>query len=349
MIMKDTGFAVALLNWHRTHNTRQMPWKGEKDPYKVWLSEIILQQTRVDQGLEYYNRFVQQYPTITALASAPHEEVFKLWEGLGYYSRCRNLIHTARLIVDNFNGIFPSTYHDILLLKGVGRYTAAAISSFAFDLPYAVVDGNVQRILSRYFGINTPVDTTEGRRLYDQLAQSLLIEEFAAEHNQAIMDLGAMVCKPQLPICEECPLKANCEAYIHGMTRQLPVKEKKLARKQRWLNYFVIENPQGLFIRKRTDNDIWQNLHEFVLIESSAELEDPGQILESLIGEDFSIKRNNIGFRQLLTHQVIHGRFFHVYTDKEISIEGYQTVHRATISSMAFPRIINRFLESELA
>jgi A/G-specific adenine glycosylase len=200
-------FAAALLHWHSKDNTRDMPWKGEKDPYKIWLSEIILQQTRVEQGLSYYRRFVDAFPTISALATANETKVFKLWEGLGYYSRCKNLIATAKKINNEFGAVFPDQYQDILQLKGVGPYTAAAIASFAFDLPHAVLDGNVFRVLARYFGVAIPIDSTRGRHYFTQLANQLLDKRRPGIYNQALMDFGALVCKPQSPLCRQCPLK----------------------------------------------------------------------------------------------------------------------------------------------
>jgi len=197
-------FAELLIKWNKKENKRVMPWKGEKDPYKIWLSEIILQQTRVEQGLEYYNRFVKVFPEINKLAKAPDKKIFKLWEGLGYYTRCRNLITTARFIVKEKKGVFPQTYEEIISLKGVGPYTAAAISSFAFNLPHAVVDGNVYRVLSRVFGIKKPVDSTEGKKYFNGLANELLSKEQPGIYNQAIMDFGAIICKPSSPLCTAC-------------------------------------------------------------------------------------------------------------------------------------------------
>ena len=210
-------FTQQLLQWNQTANHRAMPWKGEKDPYKIWLSEIILQQTRVDQGWAYYEKFIFAYPTIQDLAKAKDEKVFKLWEGLGYYNRCRNLLHTARQITNHSKGIFPNTYDALLALKGIGPYTAAAIASFAFNLPYAVVDGNVFRVIARYEGIDVPTDTTAGKRLFETRAAALLDKKRAGLYNQAIMDFGATVCKPFAPNCNNCPLQKTCVA--HGLWR----------------------------------------------------------------------------------------------------------------------------------
>ena len=227
-----------------------MPWKGEKDPYKIWLSEIILQQTRVEQGLSYYLRFIEKFPTVDDLANADDNTIFKMWEGLGYYSRCRNLIATARHISNELGGYFPKTYDEILLLKGVGAYTASAIASFAYDLPYAVVDGNVNRVIARFFGLHIPVDSSAGKKLLTAQANALLDKKAPALYNQAIMDFGATVCKPRLPLCSTCFLSRYCKAYNEDMVALLPVKEKKLIRKSRWFYYFLIEKDGRFAVSK---------------------------------------------------------------------------------------------------
>ncbi|HET7896864.1 MAG TPA: A/G-specific adenine glycosylase, partial [Flavisolibacter sp.] len=236
---KAQQFGAELLRWNRYENNRQMPWKGEQDPYKIWLSEVMLQQTRVEQGLKYYQNFIEAFPDVHALAAAPDEKVFKLWEGLGYYSRCRNLIQTARLISSERKGEFPRTYEGVLALKGVGSYTAAAIVSFAYNLPFAVLDGNVFRVLSRIFDKETPIDSTTGKKEFAALAQAVLPTKRAGEYNQAIMDFGATICKP-VPQCSACFFNEKCLSYLSGRQQLLPVKEKKLTLKKRWLNYFII-------------------------------------------------------------------------------------------------------------
>ncbi len=243
-------FTKKLLQWNELLNTRAMPWKGEKDPYRIWLSEIILQQTRVDQGLAYYNKFITVFPSIRQLAAAPDQEVFKLWEGLGYYSRCKNLIATARFISSELNGRFPDRYEELRALKGIGPYTAAAIASFAYNLPHAVVDGNVLRVLSRYFGLDTPIDTTDGKKTYNLLADELLDRKHPALYNQAIMDFGAVICKTQQPLCNICIQREDCQAYKCNLVKQLPVKEKSLIKKTRWFYYFVVVYKNSLYIRK---------------------------------------------------------------------------------------------------
>src|SRR6185437_15766843 len=240
--MKNKKFFFEfLIKWNRNKNKREMPWKGEKDPYKIWISEIILQQTRVQQGLTYYNRFIEAWPNIKSLAEANEQKVYKLWEGLGYYSRCRNLMASARYINDELGGRFPDTYEDILSLKGIGDYTASAIASFAFNQPYAVVDGNVFRVLARFFRIHAPIDSTEGKKIFRSLANMLLDKSNPAEYNQAIMDFGAIVCKPLLPSCSECPLQKKCVASQKNLVGLLPIKAKGIKTRQRFFNYLVVE------------------------------------------------------------------------------------------------------------
>jgi len=349
--MKPT-FTEKLLEWNNTQNTRSMPWKGEKDPYKIWLSEIILQQTRVEQGLAYYEKFVAAFPTIQQLAKAPEKKVFKLWEGLGYYTRCRNLIATAQKIVKDYKGKFPGTYDEIKELKGIGPYTAAAIASFAFNEPRAVVDGNVQRVIARYFGISTPIDTTSGKKLYQELATAMLDTEQPGAYNQAIMDLGAVICKPQNPLCSICPQQADCEAFKHDLVKQLPVKEKSLKKKERWFYYFIIQYQSKFYIRLRTAKDIWQDLHEFVLYEADAPVESIFQelpFLKQLFGkQSYSVSHISKVYHQQLTHQLIHGQFITVTTVKPLAaLKDYILIDKKQLKQHAFPRIINTFLEEK--
>lgn len=326
-----------------------MPWKFEKDPYKIWLSEIILQQTRVEQGTAYYNRFVKKYPNVNELASAEDIEVFKLWEGLGYYSRCKNLIYTAKYISENYNGIFPKDYNDILKLKGIGPYTAAAISSFAYNKPYAVLDGNVMRILSRFFGISTPIDSNEGKKIFSALAQDLLDKSNSAIYNQAIMDFGATVCKPQLASCTTCLLATKCTAFKTNSVDLYPVKAKKINKKTRWFNYIIISQNDKIYVRKRSGGDIWQNLHEFYLIETTDKNSFEELIRSdpfiSAIGKQFRLIHWSDYFKQQLTHQTIYGCFTLIELKNSIQLSGYEQVSRKSLKSLAFPKLINSFLE----
>ena len=346
---KNAHFTKCLMLWHRRQNRREMPWKGEKDPYRIWLSEIILQQTRVEQGWDYYNRFVNQYPTIVQLANAPDQEVFKLWEGLGYYSRCRNLLATARLVRDQYGGHFPHTYDEILSLKGVGPYTAAAIASFAYNLPFAVTDGNVMRVLARYFGIKTDILSTKGKKQFADLSQSLLPAGRSAEFNQAIMDFGATVCKPALPLCKDCPLSGQCTAYGEGRTAQYPVKAKKAARKKRFMYYIILEYRGKIAVRLREQKDIWRHLNEFVLIELEKK-SIPGAIVRSdafrnLVGADADIVYTSPVITQALTHQQIEGLFIHVKANRSLLPEGYRWISKGSMAELPFPRFINQFIQ----
>ena len=337
------------MKWHREENKRTMPWKGEKDPYKVWLSEIILQQTRVEQGWNYYEKFIRAYPTITELADAKDEAVFKLWEGLGYYSRCKNLLHTARIVDKKYQGKFPSDFDSILNLKGIGNYTASAIASFCFNLPHAVVDGNVLRILSRYFGIDLPVDTTEGKKNFTKLAQECLNETNPAEYNQSIMDFGATVCKP-LPLCNICPLNKTCVAFNQNKIDLLPVKQKSIIKKERWFSYFIFSFNNKKFVRQRIAKDIWQNLHEFYLEETNTNPEWSAGKIKSWLKKSLNINNpTNINIivakKQVLTHQIIQGYFIYVeLTSKpEFKTAAGFWLSDAEINSIAFPQFINQF------
>jgi A/G-specific adenine glycosylase len=329
-----------------------MPWKGESDPYKIWLSEIILQQTRVEQGWAYYELFIRQFPTIDKLAKAREDQVFKLWEGLGYYNRCKNLIHTAKKISLEYKGKFPHTYEEIRNLKGIGPYTAAAICSFAFKLPYAVVDGNVERVLSRYFAINTPVDQAEGKKLYSQIATNLLDKIEPGIYNQAIMDFGAMICKPKNPLCGECLFADDCQAHRLGLTQTLPVKSKKIVKKQRWFNYFIIGEGKDVLVRKRGENDIWANLFEFMLIETknpiSISEENEEQFLKQHFGKkSIDILRSSKEYKQELTHQTVYIKFFHFTNLPVESTVGYKRVNWKDLKDYAFPKPIAAYIRQE--
>ena len=339
------------MKWNRDQNKRSMPWKGESDPYRIWLSEVILQQTRVEQGLAYYKKFITVFPTVKELANATEKEVFKNWEGLGYYSRCRNLIDTARKISFEYNGIFPSTYEEILALRGIGPYTAAAIASFAFGLPFAVVDGNVERVLARYFGISTPVGSTPGKKMYAKIAEALLDKKNPSAYNQAIMDFGATICKPQNPLCTKCVQMKNCQAFQMGWTKQLPLKPTSVVRKKRWLYYFIVANGENnIWIRERTENDIWQNLYEFVMLETGQLIPQDHLQETPFFQEYFGKKGIKISFvspfyHQTLTHQSITSCFVHL--DKALSLlAGYQSVRRSRLGEYPFPKLIADYLKN---
>lgn len=344
-----TRFAKTLLKWNITGNTRQMPWKGEKDPYKIWLSEIILQQTRVEQGLRYYTNFVKAFPDVHRLAKAKDEKVFKLWEGLGYYSRCRNLLTTARYISKEKKGKFPEKYEEIKKLKGVGPYTAAAISSFAFNLPYAVVDGNVFRVLSRLFGIDKPIDSAEGKKYFTLLAEKLLDKKNPGLYNQAIMDFGAVICKPAAPLCQNCVFKKNCIAFNNNKVNELPIKEKKISIRKRWFYYIVFEYKNEIAVCQRLEKDIWQGLYEFFLLERTKET-DKEAILQHLEKRKLLQKKNyellsvSSLFKQKLSHQLIAGQFFKIkLAKKTIGLAACEWIPASRIGKYAFPQFINQY------
>ena len=330
-------------------NDRQMPWKGEKDPYKIWLSEIILQQTRVEQGLGYYKKFLEKYPNVKLLASAPDNEIYKLWEGLGYYNRCKNLLDTARYISKKLDGVFPDTYEDLLSLKGVGTYTAAAISSFAFNLSYAVVDGNVFRVLARVFGIKKAIDSSEGKKYFSVLASELLHKKQPDIYNQALMDFGAVVCKPVNPICAKCIFRNNCHAFQNDLINELPFKEKKIKIRNRWFYYIIMEYRNKIYLKQRTGDDIWKNLYEFVLIETDRKAGEKMvldlAIKKNILKKDsFIVQSVSSVISQQLSHQKITGQFISVKLQKAASAPNLKAVSKAQLVRYAFPRFINSFL-----
>jgi len=348
----EKRFTSLLMKWHTLSNTREMPWKGEKDPYKIWLSEVILQQTRVAQGWQYYNNFIHTYPNIRQLANANDQEVFKLWEGLGYYNRCKNLLFTARQIINDRKGKFPDQYEDILALKGVGPYTAAAIASFAYNLPHAVVDGNVFRVLSRFFGIEEPIDSSSGKELFTELAGKLLPEKEAGSYNQAIMDFGAVVCKPVAPACSICPLQKHCIAFSDGRVNQLPVKEKTLQRKHRWVYYVLFEHKHTLLVHQRTGKDIWQNLFEFYLLETPEAVKWDEKQVKAWLREQIGMQKADVLHIspvavQQLTHQQIKGQFIRVQLHNIppfLKKHEWQPVDR--LRKLPFPKFITQYLET---
>lgn len=342
-------FARNLLLWNEKFNDRTMPWKGEKDPYRIWLSEIILQQTRVGQGMKYYQNFINAFPDVHALAKAPEEKVFKLWEGLGYYSRCRNLITAAKFISQDLKGIFPSDFNSILQLKGVGNYTASAIASFAFNLPHAVLDGNVFRVLSRVFDIETPIDSAKGKQAFSALAQNLLPPGRAGEYNQAIMDFGATVCKPS-PDCNACFFNTHCKAFLSGRQDLLPIKEKKIRIQERWFNYVVIKFKKEVLVHQRMSKDIWQHLFEFVLIEAEKP-ERPQKVLSVLKKQygfsEFRFKESYLS-AQKLSHQKINFQLLVIETNNKKELPGFCWITTNNLKKYAFPKTLQEFVESHL-
>ncbi|SKB31768.1 A/G-specific adenine glycosylase [Maribacter arcticus] len=321
------SFSGIILDWYH-QNKRSLPWRKSLDPYKIWLSEIILQQTRVAQGAPYYLRFVEQFPTVHHMANASEEEVLKLWQGLGYYSRARNLHATAKIVVNQYNGEFPDTYNELLKLKGVGDYTASAISSICFNEPQAVVDGNVYRVLSRYFGIDIPINSAEGIKYFKSLAEKVMDVNDIRDYNQGIMEFGAIQCSPKKPLCLHCPLNESCVALQKGIVGQLPVKLKKTKVRNRFFNYIIpiyIDADGNRFtnLQQRKGKGIWQNLWEFPLIESNSmlEIEDVDNRYKQLFegnGEIELIEFNEVAIIHKLSHQHLHTKFWILNTNTEI-------------------------------
>ncbi len=344
-------FSHKITAWYSL-NKRDLPWRNTKDPYLIWLSEIIMQQTRVDQGMAYYLKFASNFPTVSHLAKADNDKVMKLWQGLGYYSRARNLHTAAKTIHTIYKGKFPSAYDDILSLKGVGDYTAAAIASFAFDKSHAVVDGNVYRVLSRIFGIETPIDGSAGKKEFYKLANELIDKKDPGRHNQAIMEFGALQCKPVNPDCSACPMNAHCYAFSKKLVASFPVKEKKTKVRNRYFNYLVFRHKGSIAIQKRRAKDIWINLHDFPLIETTKEV-SPEQLLVSaewkkLLGKTkFIIKSFSPPHKHILSHQKIYARFIEVSSSKPLKDflpEDTIVIKETSIQKYAVPRLIEIYL-----
>ena len=340
-----SNFSNNILIWYSCHR-RDLPWRDTCDPYRIWISEIILQQTRVSQGYDYFLRFLERFPNVQALAEASEDEVMRLWQGLGYYSRARNLHAAAK----SMNGTFPKTYDEVRALKGVGDYTAAAICSFAFNMPYAVVDGNVYRVLARYFGIQEPIDTTQGKKLFASLAQDQLDCSCPADYNQAIMDFGALMCTPQSPMCATCPLAETCVALRTGQVETLPQKQKKLAIKTRYFHYLWIKAGDYTFISKRTERDIWQNLYELPLVESDHQLTATEllQAIQSQIaeGEEPQLTLLQQGVKHVLTHRIIMADFYQLILPSNThSFASYNKIKVEQLTDFAYPRLITYFLD----
>lgn len=347
MQIKLQFFVRELIIWYKA-NLRNLPWRNTQNPYFIWLSEIILQQTRVEQGMPYYFKFIEKYPTVEALANADEEEVLKLWEGLGYYSRARNLHFAAKTILNEYNGKFPTTYEEIRNLKGVGDYTAAAIASLAFDLPHAVVDGNVYRVMSRYFGIETPIDSTAGKKEFFQLANELIDHTQPGTYNQAVMEFGAIHCTPQQPDCKNCPLQANCFAFHNDMVNMLPVKAKKVKVSNRYFNYFEIEHKGGVYIQRRQGNDIWKGLYEFPMTETETATEDGlPQLPDYLKRSDVVLKHSSNEFKHILTHRRIFAKFYTLISEQPPQKDGLIWVDKQELDNFAFPKLILRYLHKE--
>lgn len=343
----DHWFSSNLICWYTEHK-RELPWRETTDPYMIWISEIILQQTRVDQGYNYFLRFVERFPDVATLADADEDEVMKYWQGLGYYSRARNLHAAAK----SMNGVFPNTYDGVLALKGVGEYTAAAICSIAYGMDYPVVDGNVFRVISRYMGIHTPIDTGSGKREIYEWANLFIDRKQPAVFNQAIMEFGALWCTPKLPRCTECPLTDRCMAYSQGIVSILPIKQHKTKTTNRYFNYFYVNAGDYTYIRKRTGNDIWKNLFEFPLIETSDAITET-ELIKSPDFRAFIAKNEspliNLSLRQVkhvLSHRIIYANFYEVTLPESTqSFRDYKRIRKTELDQYAISRLVQIFLE----
>jgi A/G-specific adenine glycosylase len=336
------NFSTLIQNWY-LKNGRNLPWRRTNDPYKIWLSEIILQQTRVDQGITYYQKFVQSYPKIEDLAAASEDEVLKNWQGLGYYSRARNLHTAAKTVCNQHFGKFPTTYSEVINLKGVGKYTASAICSIAYGLPYAVVDGNVYRVLSRYLNLDRPIDSSIGQKEFQVAADEILDRDNPSIHNQALMEIGALVCTPNKPDCLNCPLNDECEGYEKGTMLNLPVKEKRIKVRNRYFNYLILHDSDEIIIKKRGPKDIWQALYDFPLMEfknnsnpTSVQFREKGISSYFLDGE----------FKHILSHQHIHAKFWVCELESWKMDEIEIKIHKNDLEKYPLPQLLIRYLAS---
>ncbi|WP_431125129.1 A/G-specific adenine glycosylase [Flagellimonas flava] len=326
------SFSQKILDWYQIHK-RDLPWRSTVDPYKIWISEIMLQQTRVAQGMPYYHKFLENFPTVHDLANASEEKVLKLWQGLGYYSRARNLHATAKMVVDDHKGNFPDTYNGLKALKGVGDYTASAIASICFDIPEPVVDGNVYRVLSRYFGVDLPINSTQGVKYFKDLAREVMDVKNIRDYNQGIMEFGAMQCAPKNPDCEGCPLNESCVALKENRVFQLPIKINKTKVRQRYFNYLVyLDGNKRTILEQRQGKGIWQNLYQFPLLETEDLIEhkELTQILNGKLKDAVNtvVLYNKEPIVHKLSHQHLHTRFWILETD-ELNSEGipWKKVH----------------------
>lgn len=349
--MRPQPLRETLLDWYARHG-RRLPWRETRDPYRIWVSEIILQQTRIAQGTDYYLRFVERFPDIASLAAASEDQVLKQWQGLGYYSRARNLHRAAQLLAEQFDGQFPRSYDQVRSLPGIGDYTAAAICSIAYRMPYAVLDGNVYRVLSRYFDLDTPIDTTAGKKLFTRLADEQLDRDRPGDYNQALMDFGALQCTPSLPDCPRCPLLPHCRAQAAGTVALRPAKSKRSEPSPRYLHYFHIVSPEGTWVRRRTEDDIWRGLYEFPRIETPDDLPAEQMLSDARYAalirsaSTAEVLETLPPVKHLLSHRVLHIRFYRVSIPTPgFSLEGYVPATEEELSRLAFPRPLAAYLE----
>ncbi len=336
-------FGTKITNWY-TENKRELPWRETKNVYFIWLSEVLLQQTRVDQGIGYYLRFIEAFPTVRDLANATEEEVLKLWQGLGYYSRARNIHFAAKQIINEFEGNFPNQYSEIIKLKGVGEYTAAAISSICYEEEVAVVDGNVYRVLSRYLEIKTAIDSSEGKKEFKQVANELIKTHQPSVYNQALMELGALICTPKKPNCEQCPLNNSCVGFSNNSFLDFPVKAKKTKQRNRYLNFIIIEDRNKFYIQKREGKGIWQNMYQFPLIETKKEMTEWNEEIKGITTPTVSET-----IKHILSHQIIYARFWHSKTTSNTftSNESWSLISLDNIKAKPLPKLIENYIMDE--
>lgn len=347
----DMQFINEIMGWYQ-HNKRDLPWRKTSDPYVIWLSEIILQQTRVEQGMPYFNRFLDKYPKVSDFALAPENDILNLWQGLGYYSRGRNMHATAQSVMKNHRGIFPTRYDDLIQLKGIGEYTAAAISSFSVNEPRAVVDGNVFRLLSRYFGIKEVINSPQGKKTFTQLANEVMNKEQPGLSNQAMMEFGSLVCKPKSPDCIICPLNLDCYALKHEEIGNLPVKKKGGSSRSRYFNYVVVLSGNAVLMNKRGPKDIWENLYDFPLFETDTAL-DADAVLNlpefvSIFGKEVRLESVHRAAKHLLSHQNIYAQFIVIQEFNLVfkARENWSYISFEDLEKMAQPKIIFSFLRN---
>ncbi|PCI93927.1 MAG: A/G-specific adenine glycosylase [Flavobacteriales bacterium] len=342
------GFSEKIIMWYH-HNKRDLPWRKTVDPYQIWLSEIILQQTRVNQGLNYFNKFIEKHPTVNSLAQSSEKDILNLWQGLGYYSRARNLHFTAKYISNELNGKFPTEYKDILNLKGVGEYTAAAISSFSYNQSYPVIDGNVYRVLSRIFGIENPIDSNEGKKIFKKLANELIDDKNPSTYNQAIMEFGALQCTPKKPNCESCPYRLECFAYTNDVIAELPKKEKKIKQRTRYFNYLVVIHDDSIYLNERTKKDIWKGLFDFPLLETKTRLVSFGVINKEFKNLELTLKQQSTEYKHILSHQKIYATFWFTTSNNSQKLkENFIKVSIKEINNYPVPKLIENYLNSIL-
>lgn len=354
--MDQNPFTSTLLSWYQ-QNKRDLPWRKSKDPYRIWLAEIILQQTRVAQGLPYYTSFINAYPRIEDLAKADEDQILRMWQGLGYYSRARNLHKTARIVVEEYNSEFPRTMKELLLLPGIGNYSAAAIASMAFGEPTPVVDGNVYRLLARYFGISMDISSSKAHKYFYELSLNLIDESAPAEYNQAVMEFGALYCTPRSPDCENCVLQNGCIAFSKSLQKKLPVKQKKAKVTKRNFQYFMLLQNNHILMRQRGEKDIWHGLYEFILIEQQepkeVEFKDH-PLLANLEGEDYLIEKENKNIRHVLSHQILNVSFVVIKVDGNSKLsdnfkeEGYRWYNLTEVEELPKPILLSNYLDTYL-